>query len=81
MGNRACMEGSHIGSHQERSTMEFDIIMALGVLEDCSEPIEGLEQLRSSPGSFMVVGVPFERCGIGSVARIRLEAVMKFAPR
>jgi SAM-dependent methyltransferase len=78
---------SRIGSQQELSTMKFDIIMALGVLEHCSEPIDVLEQLRSSlnPGSFMVVGVPFERYGIGfagkgGLYRVYLNALLRVRP-
>jgi SAM-dependent methyltransferase len=59
---------------QEMSARKFDLIMALGVLEHCSEPAEVLEQLRSSlsPGSFLVVGVPFERYGIGFAGKGKL---------
>jgi SAM-dependent methyltransferase len=78
---------SRIGSEKEFSTMKFDLIMALGVLEHCSEPAEILEQLRSSlkPGSFLVVGVPYERYGIGfagkgSLYRTYLNALLHVPP-
>ena len=75
---------SRIGSQEELRTMKFDLITALGVLEHCSEPIDVLEQLRSSlnQGSFLVVGVPFERYGIGfagkgSLYRTYLNALLQ----
>jgi len=65
---------TRIGSEQEVGAMKFDLIMALGVLEHCSEPMSVLEQLRSSlkPGSFLVAGVPYERYGIGFAGKGRL---------
>jgi SAM-dependent methyltransferase len=56
-----------IGSEQELSVMKFDLIMAFGVLEHCSDPAHVLEQLRSHliPGSLLCVGVPYERYGLG----------------
>jgi SAM-dependent methyltransferase len=65
---------SRIGSEQELKGMKFDLIMALGVLEHCSEPANVLEQLRSclNPGSLLVVGVPYERYGIGFAGKGRL---------
>jgi SAM-dependent methyltransferase len=56
-----------IGSEQELSNRKFDFIMALGVLEHCSEPADVLEQLRSclNPGSLLCIGVPYERYGVG----------------
>jgi SAM-dependent methyltransferase len=78
---------SRIGSQEELRTMKFDLITALGVLEHCSEPIDVLEQLRSSlnQGSFLVVGVPFERYGIGfagkgSLYRTYLNALLQVPP-
>ena len=58
---------NRIGSEKELNTRKFDFIMALGVLEHCSEPADVLEQLRSclNPGSFLCVGVPHERYGVG----------------
>jgi SAM-dependent methyltransferase len=58
---------SRIGSEQELNSMKFDFIMALGVLEHCSEPASVLEQLRSclNPGSLLCIGVPYERYGVG----------------
>jgi SAM-dependent methyltransferase len=56
-----------IGSEQELNSMKFDFIMALGVMEHCSEPANVLEQLASclNPGSLLCIGVPYERYGIG----------------
>ena len=58
---------NRIGSDQELRSVKFDFIMALGVLEHCSEPAEVLEQLRSrlNPGSLLCIGVPYERYGVG----------------
>jgi SAM-dependent methyltransferase len=60
-----------IGSEQELNGRRFDFIMALGVLEHCSEPADVLEQLRSclNPGSFLCIGVPYERYGVGFAGR------------
>lgn len=54
--------------------MRFDFIMALGVLEHCSEPANVLEQLRSclNPGSLLCIGVPYERYGVGFAGKGRL---------
>ena len=58
---------TRIDSEQELNSMKFDFIMALGVLEHCSEPANVLEGLRSrlNPGSLFCIGVPYERYGIG----------------
>jgi SAM-dependent methyltransferase len=58
---------SRIGSEHELNSMKFDFIMALGVLEHCSEPANVLTQLRSclNPGSLLCIGVPYERYGVG----------------
>lgn len=63
-----------IGSAQELETMKFDLVMAMGVLEHCSQPAEVLEQLRSclNPGGFLCAGVPHERYGIGFAGKGRL---------
>jgi SAM-dependent methyltransferase len=60
-----------IGSEEELNSRKFDFIMALGVLEHCSEPADVLEQLRSclNPGSLLCIGVPYERYGIGFAGR------------
>jgi SAM-dependent methyltransferase len=62
---------TRIASEQQLNSMKFDFIMALGVLEHCSEPADILEQLRFclNPGSLLCVGVPFERYGIGFAGR------------
>jgi SAM-dependent methyltransferase len=62
---------NRIGSDQELNSRKFDFIMALGVLEHCSEPADVLEQLRSclNPGSLLCIGVPNERYGIGFAGR------------
>ena len=54
--------------------MKFDFIMALGVMEHCSEPANVLEQLRSclNPGSLLCIGVPYERYGVGFAGKGRL---------
>jgi SAM-dependent methyltransferase len=56
-----------INSEQQLRAMRFDLIMAFGVLEHCSDPAEVLEKLRSylTPGSLLCVGVPYERYGLG----------------
>jgi SAM-dependent methyltransferase len=58
---------NRISSEQELNRMKFDFIMALGVLEHCSEPADVLKQLRSclNPGSLLCLGVPYERYGVG----------------
>ncbi len=78
---------TRIASQQEMSARKFDLIMALGVLEHCSEPAEVLEQLRASlnPGSFLVAGVPYERYGIGfagkgKLYRAWLSALLRVPP-
>lgn len=65
---------NRIGSEQELNSMKFDFIMALGVLEHCSEPAMVLEQLRSClvPGSLLCIGVPYERFGVGFAGKGRL---------
>jgi SAM-dependent methyltransferase len=65
---------NRIGSEQELNGMRFDFIMALGVLEHCSEPANVLEQLRSclNPGSLLCIGVPYERYGVGFAGKGRL---------
>jgi SAM-dependent methyltransferase len=65
---------SRIGSEQELNSRKFDFIMALGVLEHCSEPANVLEQLRSclNPGSLLCIGVPYERYGVGFARKGRL---------
>jgi len=65
---------TRIASQQEMSARKFDLIMALGVLEHCSEPADVLYQLRGSinPGSFLVVGVPYERYGVGFAGKGKL---------
>jgi SAM-dependent methyltransferase len=64
---------SRIASEQELNSMKFDFIMALGVLEHCSEPANVLGQLRSclNPGSLLCIGVPYERYGVGFAGRGR----------
>ena len=76
-----------IDSEQEMNQRKFDLIMALGVLEHLSDPTTVLEQLRSSlnPGSFLVVGVPYERYGIGfagkgSLYRAYLNTLLHIPP-
>jgi SAM-dependent methyltransferase len=56
-----------IGSEQDLKGMKFDFIMALGVLEHCSDPAAVLAQLRSclESGSLLCIGVPHERYGVG----------------
>jgi SAM-dependent methyltransferase len=58
---------NRIDSEPELNSRRFDFIMALGVLEHCSEPADILEQLRSclNPGSLLCIGVPNERYGVG----------------
>ncbi|HEY4379469.1 MAG TPA: methyltransferase domain-containing protein [Acidobacteriaceae bacterium] len=78
---------NRIASEKELLTKKFDLIMALGVLEHCSEPADVLKQLRSclNPGAFLCVGVPHERYGIafagkGSLYRSYLKLLLSFAP-
>jgi SAM-dependent methyltransferase len=63
-----------IGSEQELNRWKFDFIMALGVLEHCSEPAKVVEKLRSclNPGSLLCIGVPNERYGVGFAGKGRL---------
>lgn len=58
---------TRIGSEDEMMSMKFDFTMVISVLEHCSDPGAVLEQLRSSlnPGSFLCVGVPYERYSVG----------------
>jgi SAM-dependent methyltransferase len=65
---------NRIGSEQELNSRKFDFIMALGVLEHCSEPANVLEQLRSclNPESLLCIGVPNERYGVGFAGKGRL---------
>jgi SAM-dependent methyltransferase len=65
---------SRIASEQELNGMKFDFIMALGVIEHCSEPANVLEQLRSclNPGSLLCICVPYERYGVGFAGKGRL---------
>jgi SAM-dependent methyltransferase len=65
---------NRIGSEQELNSMKFDFIMALGVLEHCSEPADVLEQLRAclNPGSLLCIAVPYERYGVGFAGKGRL---------
>jgi SAM-dependent methyltransferase len=74
---------SRIGSEQELNSRKFDFIMALGVLEHCSEPADVLKQLRScfTPGALLCIGVPHERyrvgfAGKGSLYRSYLNALL-----
>ena len=76
---------SRIGSEQEMSAMRFDLIMALGVLEHCSDPGDVVAKLRSYllPGSLLVIGVPYERYGLrfagkGNLYRGYLNALLHF---
>ena len=76
-----------IGSEQELGAMKFDLIMALGVLEHCSDPENVLRKLLSylSPGSLLLIGVPYERYGVGFAGGGRLyhaylEALLKVPP-
>ncbi len=76
---------SRIGSEQEMSAMKFDLIMALGVLEHCSDPGDVVAKLRSYllPGSLLVIGVPYERYGLrfagkGNLYRGYLNALLRF---
>lgn len=76
---------NRISSEQELHSTKFDFIMALGVLEHCSDPATVVEQLRSclNPGSLLCIGVPNERYGVGfagkgSLYRSYLNALLRF---
>ncbi len=76
-----------IGSEQELSAMKFDLILALGVLEHCSDPENVLRKLRTylSPRSLLCIGVPYERYGVDSAGKSELyhkylEALLHLPP-
>ncbi len=78
---------TRIGTEQQLDTMKFDFVMALGVLEHCSDPAAVLQQLRSrlNPGSFLCIGVPYERYAIsfvgkGELYRAYLSALLHLLP-
>ena len=78
---------TRVGSERELSAMRFDFILALGVLEHCSNPANVLEKLRSclNPGSLLCIGVPYERYGVGFAGRSKLyhnylEALLHCSP-
>ena len=61
-----------IGSQQELNESRFDLVILCGVLEHCSEPAEvlkGVRRIVRDAKSACIIGVPFERYGLGFVGR------------
>jgi Methyltransferase domain len=74
-----------VGSESALTSMKFDFIMLLGVLEHCSDPagilIEKIRPLMCR-GGFLCVGVPYERynlrfAGRGPLYRRYLNALLR----
>jgi hypothetical protein len=78
---------TRIASELELDGMTFDLILALGVLEHCSEPGDVLKHLRTrmQAGSLICVGVPYERydvtfAGRGRLYRAWLKMLLRVRP-
>lgn len=77
-----------IGSARELEGQRFDFIMACGVFEHLSEPLQILQTLASmanGPDSFLHISVPYERfslkwLGTGRLYRDYLEVLRHLGP-